>query len=64
MARITRAERERRDRLYERGLKQCNATGEPLPLDAFAPWHDGYQGLEGTCRACRTTAVLAHQKRL
>jgi hypothetical protein len=33
MAGITQAERERRDRRYELGLKDCNACTEPLPLD-------------------------------
>lgn len=44
MAGITQAEREQRDRLYERGLKQCNTCDEPLPLSDFVPRHDCYRG--------------------
>jgi len=63
MAGISQAERDRRDALYERGLKVCNTHGEPLPLDSFAPRHDGYKRLNGTCRACHNAATQAHQKR-
>ena len=31
MAGITQAERERRDRLYEQGLKDCSACGRACP---------------------------------
>ena len=60
MAGISIAERERRDRLYELGLKVCNS--EPLPLANFGPRHDGYRGKDGTCRACKNAATLAWQK--
>jgi hypothetical protein len=62
MAGISIADRERRDRLYELGLKVCNTHGEPLPLANFAPRHDGYRGLNGSCRACTNAATLAWQK--
>ena len=62
MAGMSIAERERRDRLYELGLKVCNTHGEPLPLANFAPRHDGYRGLNGTCRACKNAGTLAWQK--
>jgi hypothetical protein len=63
MAAITQAERERRDRLYELGLKQCNTCTEPLTLDKFSPRHDGYRGLNGTCRSCKNIQVAGYQKR-
>lgn len=62
MAGITQAEREQRDRLYERGLKQCNTCTEPLALSRFAPRHDGYRGLNGTCRDCKNAQVADYQK--
>ena len=43
MAGITQAERERRDRLYEHGLKQCSVCDEPLPLEKFGHRQDGYR---------------------
>jgi hypothetical protein len=63
MAGITQVERERRNRLYERGLKQCTTCDEPLPLAAFAARHDGYQGLNGTCRDCKNEATRDYQRR-
>ncbi|AFR50019.1 HNH endonuclease [Gordonia sp. KTR9] len=63
MAGITRVERERRDALYEQGLKQCNTCADPLPLDQFAPRADGYRGLNGTCRGCKNDQVADYQRR-
>ncbi|MGA9491400.1 MAG: hypothetical protein WBV80_14280 [Mycobacterium sp.] len=62
MVGITQAERERRDRLYECGLKQCNTCEEPLPLADFAPRDDGYRGLKGTCRPCKNSAKSIYQQ--
>lgn len=63
MAAISQAERERRDRLYERGLKQCNTCGEPLPLHQFSPRRDGYKGLNGTCRGCKNVQCADYRLR-
>jgi hypothetical protein len=63
MAAISQAERQRRDTLYELGLKQCNTCTEPLPLVSFAPRHDGYRGLNGTCRGCKSAQAAEHRKR-
>lgn len=63
MAGISQIERERRDTLYERGLRQCNTCAEPLPLDQFGPRHDGYKGLNGTCRDCYRSWNADWQKR-
>lgn len=63
MAGISQVERERRERLYELGLKQCNTCDEPLPLASFAARADGYRGLNGTCRRCKTAATLNYQRR-
>lgn len=63
MAAITQAERQRRDRLYELGLKQCNTCTEPLTLDKFSPRHDGYRGLNGTCRDCKNAQKAEYQRR-
>jgi hypothetical protein len=63
MAGITQAERERRDRLYERGLKQCNTCDEPLSLDSYSLRADGYRGLNGTCKACKNAAAADYQLR-
>lgn len=63
MAAISAAERQRRDRLYELGLKQCTACDEPKPLDAYRQRSDGYRGLNGSCRDCRNAATLDYQKR-
>lgn len=62
MAGIIQAERERRDRMYERGLKQCNTCTEPLPLSKFAPRPDCYRGLNGTCRRCKSIGTVEWQK--
>jgi hypothetical protein len=63
MAGIARAERERRDALYAKGLKQCTTCDEPLPLADFAPQSDGYRGLTGSCRPCRNVRTADYQKR-
>lgn len=63
MAGITQAERERRDALYEKGLKQCTTCDEPLPLADFAPQSDGYRGLTGSCRPCRNARTADYQER-
>lgn len=63
MAAITKAERERRDRLYERGLKQCNTCEEPLPLHMFSPRSDGYRGLNGTCKDCKNVQAADYRQR-
>jgi hypothetical protein len=56
------AELQRREALYAIGLKTCNTCTEPLPLEKFAIRHDGWQGLNGTCRRCGNVATLARQK--
>lgn len=63
MAAISQAERERRDVLYLRGLKQCTRCGETLPLETFPPQSDGYRGLSGGCRPCKNAATADYQKR-
>lgn len=63
MAGISQAERAERDALYETGLKLCNTCGEPLPLVRFAPRHDGYKGLNGTCRGCRRMQGADYRRR-
>lgn len=60
---ITHEERERRDRLYRLGLKQCNTCEEPLPLGSFSPRPDGYRGLNGSCRDCKNAAKSEYQRR-
>lgn len=60
---ISQRERERRDRLYERGLKQCNTCEEPLPLDKFSPRSDGYKRLNGTCRDCKNLHAADYRQR-
>ncbi|WP_457145149.1 hypothetical protein [Mycobacterium sp. URHB0021] len=62
MAGIPQAERERRDRLYVYGVKQCTRCDQALPLDEFAPRPDGYMGLYGACRGCRNDDNLERQK--
>jgi hypothetical protein len=63
MSGITQAVRDERDRLYERGLKLCNACAGPLPLDRFASRADGYRGLDGRCRTCRNARTADYQRR-
>ncbi len=63
MAGITQAERERRDRLYEQGLKDCSACGRQKPIADFGPRSDGYNGLYGECRKCKNAYTYAHQVR-
>lgn len=63
MAGITQAERERRDRLYEQGLKDCSACGRQKPIADFGPRSDGYNGLYGECRKCKNAYIYAHQVR-
>lgn len=63
MAGISQLERERRDRLYERGLRQCNTCREPLPLHRFSPRRDGYKGLNGTCRDCKNVQAADYRER-
>jgi hypothetical protein len=63
MAGITKAERQRRDRLYELGLKECNTCEEPQALPQYGHRADGYKGLNGTCNTCKNAAHSAYQRR-
>jgi len=49
---ITNAERNRRARLLEAGLKVCSACRRELPVGDFGPRSDTPDGLKGKCRAC------------
>lgn len=49
---ISRVERERRDRLYESGLRQCTKCAETLPLRSFSKASSGYKGLRSACKSC------------
>ncbi|WIM87708.1 hypothetical protein PT015_23235 [Candidatus Mycobacterium wuenschmannii] len=63
MAGISQAERDYRDRLYQRGLKQCTTYKEPLTLDKFTLRPDGWRGLNGSCRPCCNARTANHQNR-
>lgn len=60
---ISQVERNRRDRLYEDGLKQCTQCAETLGVESFEPQSDGYKGLTGACRLCRRKASADYRKR-
>lgn len=63
MAGITQAEREHRDWLYERGLKNCSSCSIDKPLAEFGARSDGYRGLYARCKRCVNTETAAYQKR-
>jgi hypothetical protein len=56
MAAISAAERQRRDTLYDEGVKACTSCQRAKPLADFYPRRDGYRGLYGECRKCKNVA--------
>lgn len=63
MAAISAAERQRRDQLYEQGLKDCTCCRRAKPLADFHARRDGYRGLHGECRRCKNAATSARERR-
>jgi hypothetical protein len=65
VAPITSVERERREALFARGLKECSSPDcvVPYPLEWFAPNNRSYRGLSSRCIPCRNEATLEYQKR-
>lgn len=66
---LSKAERERRDTLFAKGLKLCPKCGEELPLRAFSKANDSSTGLRCWCKACgqrdyqeRKRAILATKR--
>jgi hypothetical protein len=63
MAAISAAERQRRDTLYDEGLKACTSCRRTKPLADFPLRRDGYRGLYGECRKCKNAATAALERR-
>src|SRR5271156_3833838 len=63
MAAISAAERQRRDQLYEQGLKECACCRRAKPPADFHTRRDGYKGLRGECRKCKNVATSARERR-
>ncbi len=65
MSPITKVERERREVLFARGLKECSSPEcvVPYPLEWFGPNPRAYRGLHGKCIPCRRDERLEDQRR-
>lgn len=63
MAAISAAERQRRDQLYEQGLKECTCCRRAKSPAEFHTRRDGYKGLRGECRECQNVATSARERR-
>ncbi|NKS00467.1 hypothetical protein GS528_04800 [Rhodococcus hoagii] len=59
MTAITNIERERRQALFEQGLKECSKCLEALPIDRFRRRSDGWAGLRAECIGCQDAAAAA-----
>ena len=63
MAMISRAEHERRMKLYEYGLKECTRCDEVQPIEHFSRNSRSWMGLKSRCITCCNAATLDYQKR-